>query len=155
MNNKIIQNFIAKCKTFEYFSTVCRFMTILCKEVILFCGFYLKTCLQNLSFIVLYYFVFVFWICLLILLAQHRTGSFFGKMFSFPKRGISFQNTRMHVCKRALPCFVKALYAVVCSWHIVTCPLINIPKFYVTPEFRALPHCSDHYEAKIHIIWKW
>ena len=37
----------------------------------------------------------------------------------------------------------KALYAVVCSWSIVTCSLIDVPKFY------------GKCEAKISVISKW
>lgn len=41
----------------------------------------------------------------------------------------------------------ERLYTVVCSWHIVRCPLINGPKFYGKCGFETSQDCIDHYEG--------
>ena len=84
--------------------------------------------------------------CLLIHLVHQPTSSFLAKFSSFIKRGIRFQ---------ILGClsvtgFVlnwESLYTAVCSWHIVTCWLIVIPKSYGKYGFKTLRHLIDHYES--------
>ena len=66
---------------------MCRFTAILCKQLILFCGLYLNSCLLSLSFTV-FYTLFLFW---LIDWSPHLALHCFAKISSFVKRGVHFQ----------------------------------------------------------------
>ena len=59
----------------------------------------------------------------------------------------------MHICIRALNHVEKAL----CSWQIVTCPLIDVPKFYRRCGFNSAPSnhwrlCKGHYHFLVQAL---
>lgn len=71
---------------------------------------------------------------------------FFAKMSSFIKRGIEFQILGwIFVTKLCSPLWKPS--TLVCSWHIVTRPLTDVPKFYRKCGFKALCPCLDQDEG--------
>lgn len=127
MNDKI-KKAVAKYKTFEYY------LCLKCMQIHgnpgQIPGFILWIIPRHLSSksflhgVIWLVWCFGFWVHPLI----HHCTSFFHWNFFLYYTRYQFPDTRMHVCNWAFHFPARAFYAIVYSWHVVTCPWVDVPR---------------------------
>ena len=86
-------------------------------------------CLPNLSFIVFY----IYWLLFLFFwFVESYPGSLFSFSLKFPPslREVSDSKHQGAHLYLSFACHCESLFAVLCSRHVVTCPLTDVPTFY-------------------------